>query len=66
MYFMPGHSRAVLNPYHSLSCTGIKQPVPDTWGVLEEVLCAGNDDVFTLLENVLDKIIELFPSKVNF
>jgi hexosaminidase len=37
--------------------------VQQTWGVFEEVFCAGNDTVFTFLQNVIDEVIALFPSK---
>jgi hexosaminidase len=35
----------------------------DTWGVLDDVYCAGNDSTFKFLENVLDEVMQLFPSK---
>jgi hexosaminidase len=37
--------------------------VQETWGVFEDVYCAGKDSTFTFLENVLDEVIALFPSK---
>lgn len=35
----------------------------EEWGVFEDVLCAGNEDVYTFLEGVFDEIVELFPSE---
>ncbi len=35
----------------------------DTWGVLDDVYCAGNDSTYTFLQNVLDEVLQLFPSK---
>ncbi|HEU0063488.1 MAG TPA: family 20 glycosylhydrolase, partial [Flavisolibacter sp.] len=32
-------------------------------GVFEDIYCAGNDSTFSFLENVLDEVIQLFPSK---
>ena len=61
---MPGHSQAALATYPHLSCTGdtgIK--VANDWGVFKEIYCAGNDSVFTFLEDVLTEVMELFPSK---
>lgn len=34
-----------------------------TWGVFDDVFCAGNDRVFEFMENVLDEVIALFPSE---
>jgi len=37
--------------------------VQETWGVFDDVFCAGKDSTFNFLENVLDEVIALFPSK---
>lgn len=37
--------------------------VQETWGVFEDVFCAGNDSTFMFLQNVLDEVIALFPSQ---
>ncbi len=37
--------------------------VQETWGVFDDVFCAGKDSTFKFLENVLDEVIALFPSK---
>jgi hexosaminidase len=37
--------------------------VYEKWGVAEDVFCAGNDSVFGFLQDVIDEIIPLFPSK---
>ncbi len=37
--------------------------VQETWGVFNDVFCAGKDSTFSFLENVLDEVIALFPSK---
>ncbi|MBL7733732.1 MAG: family 20 glycosylhydrolase, partial [Chitinophagaceae bacterium] len=37
--------------------------VQQTWGVFEDVFCAGNDSTFIFLQNVLDEVLALFPSK---
>jgi len=60
---MPGHSSAALTAYPWLGCTGGPYQVQHTWGVFNDVYCAGNDSVFTFLKNVLDEIIPLFPAK---
>jgi len=60
---MPGHSSAALTAYPSLGCTGGPYQVRQTWGVSKDVYCAGNDSVFTFLQDVLDEVLALFPSK---
>lgn len=60
---MPGHSLAALAAYPYLGCTGGPYEVGTQWGVLDDVYCAGNDSVFLFLQDVLDEVIELFPSK---
>ena len=37
--------------------------VQETWGVFNDVFCAGKDSTFTFIENVLAEVVELFPSK---
>ncbi len=60
---MPGHSLAALAAYPELSCSEGPFEVATDWGIFDDVLCAGNDDVFTFLEDVLTEIVELFPSE---
>jgi len=60
---MPGHSEAALAAYPNLGCTGGPYEVATKWGVHKEVYCAGNDSVYTFLENVLTEVMDLFPGK---
>lgn len=60
---LPGHSVAALAAYPEYSCTGGPFEVENDWGVFKEIYCAGNDSMFVFLENVLDEVIELFPSE---
>jgi hexosaminidase len=75
---MPGHSSAAIAAYPKLSCfpdesTLIKSNTPwagsrsgkqvqQTWGVFEDVYCP-SEYTFKFLENVLDEVMQLFPSK---
>jgi len=59
---MPGHSLAALAAYPELSCTGGPFEVAHGWGVFDDVYCAGNPEVYTFLEGVLDEIMDIFPS----
>lgn len=60
---LPGHQRAALHTYPHLGCTGGPYDVWTEWGVTEEVLCAGNEQAMQFLEDVLEEVIELFPSE---
>ncbi len=60
---LPGHMQGALHCYPNLGCTGGPYEVWTTWGVSHDVLCPGNDEVFTFLDNVLSEIIDLFPSQ---
>ena len=59
---MPGHATAAIASYPELgsSPTPPKGPSPD-WGILYS-LYNTDDATFTFLENVLDEVMELFPS----
>lgn len=61
---MPAHCVAVLAAYPHLSCTGGPFTVPtgSYWPNID-IYCAGNDSVFTFLQDVLSEVMELFPSK---
>ncbi len=37
--------------------------VYELWGVASDVFCAGNDSVFQFLQDVIDEVVPLFPSK---
>ncbi len=60
---LPGHASAALTSYPYLGCTGGPYHVQETWGVFSDVFCAGNDSTFQFLQDVLDEVIALFPSK---
>src|SRR3954451_15197997 len=75
---LPGHSSAAIAAYPQLSCfpnqpTEVKPKTPwygptdgkevqETWGVFPDVFCP-NDYTFKFLEDVLDEVMQLFPSK---
>ena len=61
---MPGHVASAIASYPHLSCT--QQPqLPLTGGNYNNVssnYCAGNDEVFSFLQDVLTEVMNLFPS----
>jgi len=60
---MPGHAMAALAAYPNLGCTGGTYETAKTWGVFDDVYCAGKEDAFLFLQDVLNEVIELFPSE---
>ncbi len=59
---MPGHALAILAAYPELGCTGGPYEVEPTWGVFDDILCAGNDRVFDFLSGVIEEVAAIFPS----
>jgi len=60
---LPGHASAILASYPELGCTGGPYHVEDRFGIFEDVLCAGNERIFDLMEKIIDTLVKLFPSK---
>jgi len=60
---MPGHALAALASYPELGCTGGPYEVGTTWGVFDDVYCAGNAKTDTFLMDVLKEVIPLFPGE---
>ena len=58
---LPGHATAALSAYPELSCTGGPHEAETLWGVHKEVYCAGNEETFVFLENVLKEVSAIFP-----
>ena len=64
---LPGHAGAAATAYPELVCKpeGVRERIWDAgWGNTIDVFCVGNDETVRFLENVLDYVCELFPSKV--
>lgn len=59
---MPGHSMALLAAYPGLACTPGPFETGTKWGVYEDVLCP-TENTFSFLQDVLDEVMQLFPSK---
>jgi hexosaminidase len=43
--------------------TGRIKLTQETWGVFDDVFCAGKESTFKFLEDVIDEVMPLFPSK---
>ena len=57
---MPAHSEAVLGAYPEFMCDRPTNSIP---AVHLGAYCAGKDEVFEFLQNVLTEVIELFPGR---
>jgi hexosaminidase len=61
---MPAHVMSALAAYPEFSCTGenLGVPIGGVWPITH-IYCAGNDETFSFLKNVLLEVMELFPSE---
>lgn len=59
---MPGHMLAALASYPELGCTGGPYEVATTFGVFPDVLCGGKDRTLQFAKDVVDEIMDIFPS----
>ncbi|MCC8187178.1 MAG: glycoside hydrolase family 20 protein [Bacteroides sp.] len=60
---LPGHMLAVLACYPEFGCTGGPYEVCPRWGIFDDVLCIGNEDTMVFLEEIMDEVMDLFPSR---
>ena len=58
---MPGHMLGALASYPQLGCRGKGYEVWTHWGISKGVLCAGKEETFEFVENVLAEVLDLFP-----
>ena len=61
---MPAHVGSALAAYPEYSCTGGPFTVPPggVWPITD-IYCAGKDETFAFIEDVLTEVMELFPSE---
>ena len=60
---LPGHEMAAIAAYPELSCKG-EQGVPRViWGVEDIVMCAGKEEPFKFMEDVITEVAALFPGE---
>jgi hexosaminidase len=54
--------------YFNKQCTwsgdSTGKQVQQTWGVFDDVYCAGKENTFKFLQDVMDEVLALFPSKM--
>ncbi|TPG36167.1 family 20 glycosylhydrolase [Flavobacterium pectinovorum] len=61
---MPAHVSSAIASYPELACFDQRIGVPSggLWPITD-IYCAGKETTFTFLENVLDEVMAIFPSK---
>jgi hexosaminidase len=62
---MPGHSLALLSVMPQLGCTAGPfefYPYSKGPGITEDILCAGKEETFDFLRDVLEEVTAIFPS----
>ena len=60
---LPGHALAAISAYPELSCKGDSLSPRIIWGVEEDVYCAGKEETFKFLEDVISEVVPLFPGE---
>ena len=58
---MPGHVSALLNSIPSLVCGNKTVEIKTEAGIFKDVICAGNDENYDILYEILDEICDIFP-----
>jgi len=61
---IPGHSSAAIASYPELSCKDNQIEVRMRFGISPEIYCAGKEQTFQFLQDVLDELMNLFPSEI--
>lgn len=60
---VPGHCSAILHAYPNIGCTGNPVEIKTHQGIFEDILCAGKDETFEIVFDILEEYLEIFPSE---
>ena len=60
---LPGHMLAALASFPELGCTGGPYEVATRYGVFDDGLCGGNNATMQFAKDVLQEIMDIFPSE---
>lgn len=60
---IPGHELAAISAFPQLSCKEEPTTPRIIWGVEDIVMCPGKELMFNFLQDVIDELTPLFPSK---
>ena len=59
---LPGHTTAVLAALPYLGCTGKQPKLATCGGIYTTILCAGKEEVYSFLEELLEEVCGIFPA----
>ncbi len=59
---IPAHTLSALCAYPHLGCTGQQFEMPTRHSISPEIYCVGKESTWEFLENVMDEVVQLFPS----
>lgn len=60
---IPAHTLPALVAYPELGCTGKQFEMPTRHSISPELYCVGRESTWIFLENVMEEVCELFPSR---
>lgn len=60
---IPGHASALLAAYPQMGCNGANTQVKTHAGIFDSLICAGKEESWQQLKNLLNETAALFPSK---
>lgn len=60
---MPGHSQAAIAAYPELGSDGTIREVATQWAIHENGICNPSDSVIAFFQDILEEVLDLFPSK---
>lgn len=60
---LPGHEMAAISAYPELSCKGEPGTPRIIWGVEDIVMCAGKEEPYQFMEDVINEMVPLFPGE---
>ncbi len=60
---MPGHMVAAIACYPELSCAEEAAEVSCRYGVMENILCCGKDQVYQFAKDIIDELCEIFTGR---
>ena len=59
---IPGHELAAIAAYPWLSCRNVEITPRPAWGIEDIVMCPGKESTFQFLQDIIDEMVEIFPS----
>jgi len=64
---MAGHTRSVVAAYPEFGCPDFpldERTCWSDWGISQDCICAGNDDVMKFYFDCIDQVCDIFPGKI--